>query len=258
MGILQDKSELKGKSGIYMILCLVTGKFYIGSASDFCNRRKSHLCNLNKKKHSSPHMQNAWEKYGEKEFVFVCLELCPKDTLCAKEQEYLDIYTPFDNNIGYNICPKAYSRRGVKSSLATKERNRIVSTGLYGLDYELVSPDGMLHRERGIKTLAKKYMLSPKSLTMVVRGKLTHSAGWHLPNVIPTSPVRRFKRDKTDVYRFIDPDNKIVEFKRGELYPKGRELGLSPQGIEQSLDQKIGSYRGWRRCEEETAICSLP
>jgi hypothetical protein len=46
-------------SGIYKIINKINNKYYVGSS-----------------KHINPHLQNAWNKYGQNNFDFVITEEC--------------------------------------------------------------------------------------------------------------------------------------------------------------------------------------
>ena len=60
---------------------------------------------LNSETHGNPHLQNAWIFYGGENFTFEIIEECLPDVQFEREQHYLDILNPFDNN-GYNIVRK--------------------------------------------------------------------------------------------------------------------------------------------------------
>jgi group I intron endonuclease len=79
------------KNVIYKIRNVVNGKFYVGSTVDSRVRFQTHRRNLKKGKHQSPHMQAAWNKYGEDCFKFEVVEIieCSEDLLIA-EQKWLD------------------------------------------------------------------------------------------------------------------------------------------------------------------------
>ena len=90
------------KPGIYKIENLINGKIYIGSASiNFIIRWNSHKNELKNNKHPNIHLQNAWNLYGEENFVFEVIEEVPileneskKDfklrLVDDREQYYLD------------------------------------------------------------------------------------------------------------------------------------------------------------------------
>lgn len=111
------------KSGVYIIKNMVNGKFYIGSAVCFYNRWMGHKSSLNRHIHKNPHLQNAWNKYGEDNFIFEILEIV-EDTksLLEREQFWLDKTEAVKK--GYNIRPRAESGFGVKLSDEAKEKIR--------------------------------------------------------------------------------------------------------------------------------------
>lgn len=104
-------------SGIYKIKNIITNKFYIGSTINFKVRFNDHKKLLRNNKHNNSHLQNSWNKHGEKNFIFEILELntCV-DLLLEREQYYLDVLMPWDNKKGYNICKIAGNTLGTKRS----------------------------------------------------------------------------------------------------------------------------------------------
>ena len=102
-------------SGIYAIQ---RGQHtYIGSSADIKKRWSNHRSELRRGVHPSPHLQNAWNLYGEDSFEFSIVEECPIDQLLAREQWHLD-----QCNEVYNCAPIAGTRRGVPHSPETRER----------------------------------------------------------------------------------------------------------------------------------------
>ena len=57
-------------SGIYKIANLVNGKRYIGGSVNLKHRLVCHKSGLRRGRHKNPHLQNAWNKYGEENFEF--------------------------------------------------------------------------------------------------------------------------------------------------------------------------------------------
>lgn len=89
------------KSGIYQILCLVSGKSYVGSSVHIFSRWKSHVNLLNKGLSPSPRLQQAWNKHGESNFAFSILEECTRARLFEREQFHIDA-----KKRDYNSMPK--------------------------------------------------------------------------------------------------------------------------------------------------------
>lgn len=111
-------------SGIYKITNKVNNKIYIGSAVNFKRRRSEHFSDLKHNNHSNQHLQNAYNKYGEKNFEFSILIKYPVEELIIAEQVFINVFNP-----EYNICKTANSRLGVKASKETIEKLRQAGLG---------------------------------------------------------------------------------------------------------------------------------
>ena len=95
-------------SGVYKIKCIVDDKIYIGSSMNIEKRWDTHIKSLRANKHRNPHLQNSFNKYGEKSFIFGIIEYCNLDDILIREQFYLDLYRPYDRYRGFNNCKKTY------------------------------------------------------------------------------------------------------------------------------------------------------
>ena len=89
------------KSGIYKIVNVKTGDFYIGSSVNLEKRRKSHTYLLKNNRNGCKILQNAWNKYGEDNFKWEILAYSPKEYLFKLEQFFVDCLEP-----KYNILIK--------------------------------------------------------------------------------------------------------------------------------------------------------
>jgi group I intron endonuclease len=92
------------KKGVYKILNVKTGKWYVGSVpkASFKKRFDQHLNHLIANQHENKYLQNSFNKHGAKNFKFIILEELTENIL-QREQWYLDNY--FDDL--YNINPFA-------------------------------------------------------------------------------------------------------------------------------------------------------
>jgi len=96
------------QSGVYKITNTINGRFYIGSAANsFCKRFSEHRSTLKMGKHRNRLLQEDWNTFGERVFIFEILRVIDnKDEILEIEQELIDIY--FDNGrYCYNLTPNA-------------------------------------------------------------------------------------------------------------------------------------------------------
>jgi len=77
-------------SGIYSIICLENGKYYVGSSNDCLRRKGEHFKMLRHNYHPNIYLQRSFNLYGEKKMIFVILEECNINNLLNLEQEYLN------------------------------------------------------------------------------------------------------------------------------------------------------------------------
>lgn len=82
------------KSGIYYLLCQTTKVGYIGSAKRFSQRLKSHFGDLGTHCHVNKKMQSAFDQYGPDSFTWGIVEECQIHELNAREQYWINRYTP--------------------------------------------------------------------------------------------------------------------------------------------------------------------
>jgi group I intron endonuclease len=116
------------KTGVYAIRNKVNQKRYVGSAAKSLERRwYFHRWELRRGEHNNGHLQAAWNKYGEKSFVFEVLERCKPELCVEKEQYWMDAFQSYDDEYGYNLAPKAGSVLGFRHSAKTKKRTAELS-----------------------------------------------------------------------------------------------------------------------------------
>ena len=113
---------METKSGIYKITNTINDRFYIGSSVNIHKRLNEHKRMLRKNIHDNDFLQKSWNKHGEDHFKFEIIELIiDKSTLIIREQFYLDLINPFNENTTYNICKIAGNMLGFKHSEETKK-----------------------------------------------------------------------------------------------------------------------------------------
>src|SRR5258708_31131791 len=119
-------SAIPTASGIYKITCTTNGRFYIGSSTNLRRRQSHHWSWLRQNRHYNPHMQRAWNKYGEQAFTFEVLELVLPMDPTGREKYWLNKLKPFGRK-GFNSARDAKlptSRRGKKQPPEAVEKLR--------------------------------------------------------------------------------------------------------------------------------------
>lgn len=110
--------------GIYRIINLTDGKFYVGSAACIRTRWFHHRKLLRRGKHSNVYLQRAWHRDGEASFSCEVLELCARVVLLQREQAYLDSLRP-----PYNLTMRAGSMLGHHHSVEARAKMSVALRG---------------------------------------------------------------------------------------------------------------------------------
>lgn len=111
-------------SAIYAIRNVVSGKMYIGSATNLYNRFAVHRRYLRTGKHFNKHLQSSWTKYGEENFIFGIIEYTEYENLVQKEEYYIQLYKSNKPEKGYNKREKCNTNFGIKISEETRKKLR--------------------------------------------------------------------------------------------------------------------------------------
>jgi group I intron endonuclease len=156
---------------IYKIVNTVNGKFYVGSTTNTRERFRTHRNRLRKNRHHAKHLQAAWNKYGEKSFVFVVIEAVPEgESLQAAEDKWLV------EHVGQEYCynKSRYSdtpMRGIKKEdhpsfgrPKTEIERQAISTTLkkfYAEDITNHPRFGKKHTEEAKERIRQKKLANP-------------------------------------------------------------------------------------------------
>jgi len=117
----------KDIGGIYYIENIVNNKKYIGQSVNLERRKREHFCCFRNKTHKNPYFQNAFDKYGEENFIFKVLIYCESSEMTRYEQFFVNLY---NKNELYNL-----SLECVKSTLGihlSEEHKRKISKATTG------------------------------------------------------------------------------------------------------------------------------
>lgn len=116
-------------AGIYKITCIINNKIYIGSSQNIEKRMKVHFLTLKNKKHKNPHMQSAYNLYGESNFKWNIIEICDKNFLKQREQFWMDFTNCYNREIGFNNCLKSDRPSGYKHTEEAKIKMKNAKIG---------------------------------------------------------------------------------------------------------------------------------
>ena len=153
-------------SGVYLIAFIGSNKSYIGSSYNLCKRGSEHLNALRGNYHCNNKLQNAFNKYGEYNFIFEYLEVLNldeklsigerDDKIRKVEQKYLDILLCANSNDkyfrdnSYNLSKKATGGNGISSPTGGNHPNhRKIS--VFDLDMNFIEEIG------GLRATERKY-----------------------------------------------------------------------------------------------------
>lgn len=107
--------------GIYSITNRINGKKYIGYSKNIDSRWYNHKNYLKRNVHHSIKLQNAWNKYGEENFIFdILVEIDDINGIEVLEKEFIEKYDSFRN--GYNGSQGGESLPGYTLSEETKKK----------------------------------------------------------------------------------------------------------------------------------------
>ncbi len=126
----ESPAVIPDQPGVYIILNKVNQHIYVGSTVKLRRRWYQHSWSLDNNSHHNPHLQNAWNKYGNHNFCFIALEIvASNDMILPTEQRWIDAIDAANRTDCYNFCAKAGSHLGRKRSEETRRRLSIANIG---------------------------------------------------------------------------------------------------------------------------------
>ena len=110
-------------SGIYLIINIANDIYYVGQAVYFERRFAQHRYELLENSHSNSYLQNAYNKYGKENFIFVKIEfLSNLDMLTERETYWINFYKSNNRCFGYNLRISVDSNKGIVFSEEIRKR----------------------------------------------------------------------------------------------------------------------------------------
>lgn len=184
--------------GVYILTNLINGKRYIGSSKNIGQRLWKHRSLLRHNKHENQHLQNAWNKYGENNFIYGIVEICKPEQQFIKEQYYIDNYKP-----EYNICLKVNNQEISEESKKRMSKTRIKKIAEGKIKLTNNTPVHIYYKDgsyigywKSVRSAAKALNVDYQCLSKVLSGKYSQVKGY-----------KAFKTKQTKVKAFNKPTN---------------------------------------------------
>lgn len=108
--------------GVYSITNIINDKKYIGQSVDIYTRWSNHKSALRNNRHGNKHLQNAWNTYGEENFIFDILSVCDVKDIDTVESEFIKLFNTMDESFGYNM-----ESGGHENKILSEESRRLIS-----------------------------------------------------------------------------------------------------------------------------------
>lgn len=104
---LPNFGDERRKYTFYRIVNTLTGKCYVGITANPKERKKAHFKSLRGNYHHSKHLQDSFNKHGEKVFRWEVIEkqLCTYEDACEREKHWINHFDSYEN--GYNMTLEA-------------------------------------------------------------------------------------------------------------------------------------------------------
>lgn len=132
-------------TGIYKILNIKNGKYYIGSSINLIQRFRVHKTHLRGGYHKNPHLQASWNKYGEENFLFSVLEHVSVEQLIEREIYYLEKAGGYKSPLNFNL-------KEVENRMMTGSHNH-----MYGMTGSLHHRWGSTHSKESRERISKNH-----------------------------------------------------------------------------------------------------
>lgn len=113
--------------GIYKIINIINGKFYIGSTKNLYKRSREHFSKLNTQTHPNEKLMNSVKKHGINNFKFeIILSHCATEDLLVLEGKYITHLKPDYNLDEVDVHGKRHCSESTKKLIGEKSRQKFI------------------------------------------------------------------------------------------------------------------------------------
>jgi group I intron endonuclease len=205
-------------SGIYTITCLINNKIYVGKSKNLFTREDDHFQSLKNKSHHNYHLQKAFDKYGEKCFIYEILVECDENLLYSEEHYWCNLLNVHNRNYGYNIRP---THPEGKSGVS--ENTKKLISNAFKKPIIILNPRGeFIDRCESITETHNKFKIGTSTISKILLGKYKTYTKYILlyekdyeknkQYSLPTKPKERYRKG-VEVLMYDLEGNLIREWK---------------------------------------------
>lgn len=246
--------------GVYEIVNKVNGKRYVGSSVSIEGRWAQHRSSLRHKKHHSPYLQRAWDKYGGDMFEWNVITECQECDVLSIEQSEID------NKSEYNIAPLAGRSSGHRwteeQKLAhSKSKREYFSTpenrrkldenrSRHNTDEVRSAISAGTIRGQSDPSVRKRMSDAGKAnwtderkaaASIIAKEKISRPE--HIAAIISANSGVKNSNYNHTIYNFTHPEHGDVDCTQWDLRKK---YGLRHSNLSQVCSGQKGSHKGWR------------
>lgn len=235
---------------IYKIINIINGKFYVGSTVNQRERFRAHRTRLRNNNHHCAHLQYAWNKYGEDNFIFKVIAHIPEDeSIHEAENLWLSEHVGKEhcyNTSKFSEAPMKGRNHTTKAKALMSENRTGVHAGENHYRYGATLSEEVKRKigdtQRG-KPKGPGRKVSPEGMEKIKAAAAAGSYdGWLGRNHTEESKLKMSK--KVDAIR---PDGGIIHFTSITSMRLG--IALKPATINRALKSgkpvSRGEYAGW-------------
>lgn len=244
-----------------MIINNKCGRIYVGSSTQIAHRWAQHKSNLKHGRHTNPHLQSAWDKYGADAFSITLLEYVLDSVyLIEREQWWYDFLGTFMPMYNYSPCIE-HPQRGMPKSKKTREKIGAIHRGKK-LSEEHIESMIEAHKKpypafinwctgeilppgENLSAKCEELGLERSTMYRVFSGRFLHHRGWML-----LSEWERGTRPRGTYPAFL---NNVTgeEISPGiNLSKMCKEYDLSYWGMQQLVNGRIDAHDNWVVAED--------
>lgn len=162
--------------GIYIIKNKINGKVYVGQSIALRRRKADHFKALRNDRHSNQYLQNAFNKYGEREFEFIVIERWDASFNTNKEYKdgreifYIDFFNANNPEFGYNLSFPSEDKKTLVSPISHKTRKNVFVYNRRNLEF--------IQEYESVAACAKDLNINEKRITDNLTGRKKYYQDW--------------------------------------------------------------------------------